>query len=38
MAFLRELGTPVLLSSHETQVLSLADQVVQLGGYPLHIL
>lgn len=38
MAFLRELGTPVLLSSHETQVLSLADQVVQLDGYPLHIL
>lgn len=38
MAFLRELGTPVLLSSHETQVLSLADRVVQLDGYPLHIL
>ena len=38
MTFLRELGTPVLLSSHETQVLSLADQVVQLDGYPLHIL
>ena len=38
MDFLRELGTPVLLSSHETQVLSLADQVVQLDGYPLHIL
>ena len=38
MAFLKTLKAPVLLSSHETQVLSLADQVVQLDGYPLHIL
>lgn len=38
MAFLKELPAPVLLSSHESQVLSLADQVVRVDGFPLHIL
>ena len=35
MAALRELGTPVLLSSHEALVRSLADRVVYLDGPPL---
>ena len=35
MAALRELGTPVLLSSHEALVRSLADRVVDLDGPPL---
>lgn len=38
MAFLKELSAPVLLSSHESQVLSLADQVVRVDGFPLRIL
>lgn len=38
MAFLKGLGVPVLLSSHESQVLSLADQVIRVEGFPLHIL
>ena len=35
MAALKELGTPVLLSSHEALVRSLADRVVDLDGPPL---
>ena len=35
IAALRELGTPVLLSSHEALVRSLADRVVCLDGPPL---
>ena len=35
IAALRELGTPVLLSSHEALVRSLADRVVDLDGPPL---
>ena len=38
MAALRELKTPVLLSSHQELVRSLADQVVLLDGPPLCIL
>lgn len=38
MAFLKELSVPVLLSSHESQVLSLADQVLRVDGFPLRIL
>ena len=38
MAFLKELPAPVLLSSHESQVLALADQVIRVDGFPLHIL
>lgn len=38
MAFLKGLGVPVLLSSHESQVLSLADQVIRVDGFPLRIL
>ena len=38
MAFLKTLPAPVLLSSHESQVLSLADQVVRVDGFPLRIL
>ncbi len=38
MAFLKELSAPVLLSSHESQVLSLADHVVRVDGFPLRIL
>lgn len=38
MAFLKELSVPVLLSSHESQVLSLADQVIRVDGFPLRIL
>ena len=36
MAALRELGTPVLLSSHEELVRTLADRVVYLDGPPLR--
>ena len=35
MVALKELGTPVLLSSHEALVRSLADRVVDLDGPPL---
>ena len=35
MVALKELGTPVLLSSHEALVRSLADRVVYLDGPPL---
>ncbi len=38
MAALRKLGTPVLLSSHEELVRTLADRVVYLDGPPLNIL
>ena len=38
MAFLKTLDGPVLLSSHESQVLSLADRVVRVDGFPLSIL
>ena len=38
IAALKELGTPVLLSSHEALVRSLADRVVCLDGPPLKIL
>lgn len=38
MAFLKARSVPVLLSSHESQVLSLADQVVRVDGLPLTIL
>lgn len=38
MDFLKTLSVPVLLSSHESQVLSLADQVIRVDGFPLHIL
>ena len=38
MAFLKELSVPVLLSSHESQVLSLAHQVIGVDGFPLRIL
>ena len=38
MAFLKELSVPVLLSSHESQVLSLAHQVIRVDGFPLRIL
>lgn len=37
MTFLRGLGTPVLLSSHEALVRSLADQVIFLDGPPLRV-
>ena len=36
MAALKELGTPVVLSSHEGLVRSLADQVIDLNGPPLR--
>ena len=36
MAALKELGTPVLLSSHEALVTSLADRVIPLDGPPLQ--
>lgn len=38
MTFLKGLSVPVLLSSHESQVLSLADQVIRVDGFPLRIL
>ena len=36
MAALKELGAPVVLSSHEGLVRSLADQVIDLNGPPLR--
>ena len=38
MAALKALGAPVLLSSHEALVRSMADQVVLLDGPPLRVL
>ena len=37
MATLKKLGTPVILSSHEALVCSLADRVTALEGPPLYI-
>ena len=37
MATLKKLGTPVILSSHEALVCSLADRVIALEGPPLYI-
>lgn len=36
MEHLRTLSTPVLLSTHEPEVLSMADRVIYLDGPPLH--
>ena len=36
MAALKELSAPVVLSSHEGLVRSLADQVINLDGPPLR--
>lgn len=38
MEYLRTLPVPVLLSSHEPEVISLADQVVRLEGPPLTVI
>ncbi len=38
MDYLRTLPVPVLLSTHEPEVLSLAHRVVQLDGFPLRML
>lgn len=38
MDFLKTLSVPVLLSSHESQVLSMAHQVIRVDGFPLHVL
>lgn len=35
---MRALGLPILLSSHEEDILSMADRVIPLDGPPLHIL
>ena len=32
----RALGVPVLLSSHEAEIVALCDQVIPLSGPPLH--
>ena len=32
----RQLGVPVVLSSHEAEVVALCDRVIQLSGPPLH--
>ena len=32
----RQLGAPVVLSSHEAEVVALCDQVIELSGPPLH--
>ena len=32
----RQLGVPVVLSSHEAEVVALCDQVIELSGPPLH--
>ncbi len=37
LARLRELGTPVLLASHEADVLSACDRVYRFEGPPLHL-
>ena len=36
MGRMRALGLPVLLSSHEGDILSMADRVILLDGPPLH--
>lgn len=37
MAYLSSLPVPVLLSTHEPDVLTMAQQVIRLDGLPLHI-
>lgn len=37
MAYLSSLPVPVLLSTHEPDVLTMAQQVIRLNGLPLHI-
>ena len=37
MAYLSSLPVPVLLSTHEPGVLTMAQQVIRLDGLPLHI-
>lgn len=37
MARLRELGTPVVLVSHEADILAACGRVVQFEGIPLHV-
>lgn len=37
MDYLSSLPTPVLLSTHEPEVLTMAQQVIRLDGLPLHI-
>jgi len=34
----RKLGVPVILSSHESGVVALADRVIRLEGPPLHVI
>ncbi len=34
---LRDMGTPVLLASHQAQILAQADQVIHLDGTPLRV-
>jgi ABC-type Na+ transport system ATPase subunit NatA len=33
----RALGVPVLLSSHEAEIVALCDRVIPLAGPPLHM-
>ena len=33
----RKLGVPVILSSHESGVVALADRVIRMEGPPLHV-
>ena len=35
---MRALGLPILLSSHEEDILSMADRVIPLDGPPLCVL
>lgn len=35
---IRDLGTPVVLTSHQALVLELADRVISMDGPPLHLL
>ena len=37
LARIRALGTPVVLSSHEAEILALCDRVIPLDGPPLHV-
>ena len=37
MDYLHTLSVPVLLSTHESEVLAMADRVIKLDGPPLHI-
>lgn len=38
MAYLRQLSVPVVISTHEPEVLALSHRVIRLDGLPLHIL